>query len=189
MKPKKLVRKGTIAFVKEGEIEKIETIEELNKLYQLKVREELEEVLQSKHNDINEFADLISVVTAYARINGYDSKMLHKAVEEKIYSKGGFSDLALNNLNPENPSNRLYFETDNLSFKGTLIFQLESKADWIAKCPGFIPEKKSRAENWLWIDSNGNNLTIGEDFQAAEDLSTYPVKVYRLLRTSETLKK
>ncbi len=114
MNPKKLVRKGTIALVKEGEIEKIESLEELNKLYQLKVREELEEILMSKHNDVNEFADLISVVTAYARINGYDSKMLQKAVEQKIISKGGFSDLALNNLNPENPSNRLYFEKDQL---------------------------------------------------------------------------
>ncbi len=187
MNPKKLVRKGTIALVKEGEIEKIETIEELNKLYQLKVREELEEIVQSKHNDIMEFADLISVVTAYARINGYDSRMLQKAVEIKITEKGGFSDLALNNLNPENPSNRIYFEKDNLSFNGTLLFNLESKQDWINKCPGFIPEKKSRAELWLWLDNKGNTLTMGEDFEAAEELNTFPVRVYKLIRTSETL--
>jgi hypothetical protein len=64
------------------------------------------------------------------------------------------------------------------------VLELASKNDWINKIPRHLPELPMR-ENLLWIDSNGNSLTIGEDFQKAEDMRSYPVKIYRQVRVSE----
>lgn len=73
---------------------------------------------------------------------------------------------------------------EKISVNAELIITLYSKNDWIKKCPNHLPEK-SRVEIWLWIDINGNCLTIGEDFMAAEKQNSYPVKVYRIQRTKD----
>jgi hypothetical protein len=65
-----------------------------------------------------------------------------------------------------------------------LLLELESKNDWINKIPRDLPELSKR-EKMIWIDSNGNSLTVGEDFQKAEDMKSYPVKIYRQVRVSE----
>lgn len=110
MKPKKLIRKNIIEKLKEGEWETITDQEELNQLYAIKVREELAEIQESDHKDIFEFVDLIQVVFSFAKQNGFTHEEISKAMIEKSIDKGSFGRLALNNLNPENPSNRLYFE-------------------------------------------------------------------------------
>jgi len=109
MKPKKLIRSGITSKLKEGEWETITDKAELNKLYAIKVIEELKEIQASDHKDIMEFVDLIQVVYSFAYQNGFTQKELNDALVEKSASKGVFGDLALNNLNPENPSNKLYF--------------------------------------------------------------------------------
>lgn len=68
------------------------------------------------------------------------------------------------------------------------LFELASKQDWVNKVPGILPDKKRREEKWIWIDKNGNSLEIGLDFMVAEELQTYPVKVYRLIQVQETKK-
>ena len=110
MKPKKLLRKFITEKLKEGEWETITDQDELNKLYALKIREELEEIQTSEHKDIMEFVDLIQVTFSFAKQNGFTHEQLSVALIEKSVEKGSFGRLALNNLNPENPSNKLYFD-------------------------------------------------------------------------------
>lgn len=84
--------------------------EELNRLYAIKVREELVEIQASKHKDIMEFVDLIQVAFSLAKQNGFTHEQLSVALVKKSVEKGSFGRLELNNLNPDNPSNKLYFE-------------------------------------------------------------------------------
>lgn len=110
MKPKKLIRNRVTEILKEGEWETITDQVELNRLYEIKIREELAEIQASDHKDIMEFVDLIQVAFAFAKQNGFTHEELSLALIEKSVEKGTFGRLALNNLNPENPSNKLYFE-------------------------------------------------------------------------------
>ena len=113
MKPKKLIRNFVTHNLKKEEWETITDRDELNRLYALKIREELAEIQASEHKDIAEFADLITVVLSFAKQNGFTHDQLQRAMFDKCFEKGVFSNTALNNLNPNNPSNKLYFETKN----------------------------------------------------------------------------
>jgi predicted house-cleaning noncanonical NTP pyrophosphatase (MazG superfamily) len=110
MQPKKLIRSAIIEKLKEGEWEIIIDQDELNKLYVIKIREELAEVQASEYKDIFEFADLIQVAFSFAEQNGFTYEQLIQAMVTKSFDKGSFGKLVLNNLNPSNPSNKLYFE-------------------------------------------------------------------------------
>lgn len=109
-KPKKLIRSSITNLLKREEWETITDKAELNDLYATKIREELAEVQASNHQDINEFADLVEVAMAFAEVNGFSFLDVQTAREFKNREKGSFGKLALNNLNPENPSNKLYFD-------------------------------------------------------------------------------
>lgn len=113
MAVKKLIRSGIKKHLKDNEWELISNQDELNKLYALKIREELEEVQESDHKDIKEFVDLIQVVFAFAKVNGFTMNQLQEALITKSVEKGVFGRIALNNLNPDNPSNKLYFDETN----------------------------------------------------------------------------
>ena len=110
MKPKKLIREKITSKLKEGEFENITNQEELNALYALKIKEELAEIQDSDHKDIMEFVDLIQVAVCFAEQNGFSYEQIELAGNIKYVEKGKFSNLVLNNLNPENPSNKLYFK-------------------------------------------------------------------------------
>lgn len=110
MTPKKLIRSNITTTLKEGEWEEITDLKELNQLYALKIKEELAEIEAADHKDIFEFVDLIQVAHAFAKQNGFSHEEIMKAVYDKTDKKGGFGTLALNNLNPNNPSNKIYFE-------------------------------------------------------------------------------
>ena len=113
MKPKKLIRKFITEKLKEGEWETITDQKELKHLNAIKVREELAEIQESDHKDILEFVDLIQVAFSFAKQNGFTHEQMSTALVEKSVNKGTFGRLALNNLNPNNPSNKLYFETQD----------------------------------------------------------------------------
>jgi len=123
--PKKLIRKNITQKLKEGEWEEITNQDELNKLYAVKVAEELSEIEASNHQDIMEFVDLIQVAFSFAKRNGFTHEQLQAALLEKTIDKGNFGCLALNNLNPNNPSNRLYFKPKVVCFCGSTRF-----AEW-----------------------------------------------------------
>jgi len=109
--PKKLIRSLITNNLESSEWETIEDQVELNQLYALKIREELAEIQESDHKDIMEFVDLITVALAFARENGFDLSDISRAALTKGIEKGVFGRIALNNLNPSNPSNKLYYET------------------------------------------------------------------------------
>lgn len=73
-------------------------------------------------------------------------------------------------------------------FNGELVLTLESKREWINKVPSHLPEKL-KAQQLIWLDVNNNCLTIGEDFAAAEEMKSYPVRVYRVNRVAEVAEK
>lgn len=79
-------------------------------------------------------------------------------------------------------------QSELIKAKAVLFLTLESKQDWIRSVPNLLPEKESHLEEWLWVDNEGNTLRIGEDFTSAEELKSYPINVYRLIRATESLK-
>lgn len=121
MKPKKLIRTELAKKLPPHEVEIIESREELNKLYALKILEERAEIVASDHKDVNEFVDLIQATFQWARLNGFYDEILIDAMEVKSTDKGVFLDVALNNLNPDNPSNKIYFENEKPKSKIILL--------------------------------------------------------------------
>ena len=73
---------------------------------------------------------------------------------------------------------------ENIIVKGELLFELSSKREWINRVPKILPKKTRSAEQWLWVDVNGNVFECGADFMAAQKHATYPCKVYRLQSVS-----
>jgi predicted house-cleaning noncanonical NTP pyrophosphatase (MazG superfamily) len=125
---KKLVRIETVKLFKEGESEIITDKKELNKLYALKIKEELSEIQHSDHKDIMEFVDLIEVAYCFAEQNGFNRQDIDLHKIGKKERKGIFTNIALNNLNPDNPSNDIYFEKeaiDNITAKSLLNLCIE----------------------------------------------------------------
>ena len=56
-----------------------------------KVQEELQEIIDSKMKDPEEYADLIQVVLDMARVNGIEDLEILKANAKKFQEKGGFT--------------------------------------------------------------------------------------------------
>lgn len=108
--PKKIIRDKIIEKLSEGEWERIFDKRELNKLYELKVKEELQEIQNSEYLSEDEFADLLNVVLAFAALNGVTFDKLRYLMQSKIAQKGNLTNIVLTNLNPNNPSNALYFD-------------------------------------------------------------------------------
>lgn len=127
---KKLVRIETVKLFREGEAETITDQEELNKLYALKIKEELAEIQNSDHKDIMEFVDLIEVVHCFAERNGFTREEIGLARAEKRTKKGIFTNIALNALNPDNPSNEIYFRHDAIQ-KTSAKKLLQEQLDYI----------------------------------------------------------
>ena len=74
---------------------------------------------------------------------------------------------------------------EQVKVNGELIIELKSKQDWINRCPRHLPEKRRMSEQWVWVDIRGFVFHIGADFAIAEELNTYPCKVYRLISLEE----
>ncbi len=72
------------------------------------------------------------------------------------------------------------YQMENITVKGELLFELESKQQWVNRVPNILPDKTRAGEQWIWVDSNGNVFECGADFSAAEKAATYPCKVYKL---------
>lgn len=110
MKPKKLIRAKMTELFTNNEIETVEDKNELNKLYSLKIQEELQEIQNSNYKDIAEFGDLISVAMSFAVVNGFEPQEILQQIKNKDAAKGLYYNIASTNLNPSNPSNNIYFK-------------------------------------------------------------------------------
>jgi predicted house-cleaning noncanonical NTP pyrophosphatase (MazG superfamily) len=157
---KKLVRDKTPALFKNDEAEVITDQTELNKLYALKVKEELIEIQQADHKDIMEFVDLIEVAYSFAEQNGFSRQAINDARAEKVFKKGTFSDIALNNLNPNNPSNEIYF-------KNKIIEEIESPKLQLFKHMNLLIPKEYQSDKQL------DQLRFEASLNAVEELLNY----------------
>ena len=72
-------------------------------------------------------------------------------------------------------------EIQKIELNVRLVYQLDSKQEWIRRFPGALP-KLPMCEKYLCIDANGNSATVGEDFMAAEKQISYPIKIYLVQR-------
>jgi len=108
MTPRKLIRNGVIQKLKIEEWTLETNKEELNRLFDLKVKEELDEIIRSERRDVYEFADLLQVAHDYAALNGFSDDDLYKAIDQKLTDKGAFTNAVLISLNPNNSSSKLY---------------------------------------------------------------------------------
>lgn len=78
---------------------------------------------------------------------------------------------------------------EKITVNAELVLTLNSKREWINALPGALRRLPEWETNRLiWIDRNGNQASMGEDFSAAEDQGTYPIKVYRPLRIAHAIK-
>lgn len=76
---------------------------------------------------------------------------------------------------------------EKITLEAEEITTFHTFQEWVNKASsrigGFRKEQKI-----ICFDVNGNTLTIGEDFMYARDNNLFPVKAYRLIRTSEAKK-
>jgi predicted house-cleaning noncanonical NTP pyrophosphatase (MazG superfamily) len=107
---KKLIRNKMALQLNPNELDYCLDRKELIGLYTLKLKEEIEEIKNSNYQDIMEYADLIQVTLSLANLNGFKIEDVMKAIDDKYELKGGFTNLVLTNLNPNNPSNKIYLE-------------------------------------------------------------------------------
>jgi len=161
MKPKKLIRSGITEKLKEGEWETIADQEELNRLYAIKIREELAEIQASDHKDIFEFVDLIQVAFSFAKQNGFAHEQLSHAMMAKSLDKGSFGRLALNNLNPDNPSNKLYLIQRTMEYFGTNLTEW-GHYRWLLTEQGMQKQWNKFDELPFHPENLTNNLPKGE---------------------------
>lgn len=112
MKPKKLIRNKvpSVMNMDPTEFEVSKDLNELNQLFELKILEELAEIQRSEFKDIDEFGDLVRVVLDFANINGHDRAEVMIDMINKSDRLGIYDGTILNNLNPNNPSNKIYFK-------------------------------------------------------------------------------
>jgi predicted house-cleaning noncanonical NTP pyrophosphatase (MazG superfamily) len=108
--PKKLIRSKIVPNLQDNEWYYCDNKDELNKLFALKIQEELSEVTASGNSDIYEFADLLETVFSFAKLNGYDHKALKKACLKKANERGSINNIVLTNLDPDNVSNKIYIK-------------------------------------------------------------------------------
>jgi predicted house-cleaning noncanonical NTP pyrophosphatase (MazG superfamily) len=138
---KKLIRSKILDKLKPGEWEIISDKDELNFLYGKKVLEELYEIQSSGHKDIMEFVDLIHVTYAFANQNGFTNEEISKALLQKDSDKGYFDKIVLNNLNPNNPSNDIYFESGNHTKEEMCQMYVQGRQD---NYLDYFPEKHAK---------------------------------------------
>jgi len=170
MKPKKLIRQFIVQKLKLNEWELIEDKAELNRLYILKLKEEIAEIEKSNFEDISEFGDLVTVAFAFARMNGFNNEAVLSKMIEKALDKGEYSNCVLTNLNPENPSNALYFEPEPLDPHTCEL------------CVGDVVEDMDTGYDFLIADIHDNDART----YFGINLVNYSIEV--LFRTDLTLK-
>ncbi len=76
---------------------------------------------------------------------------------------------------------------DTIEIKAEFLLEIKSKRDWINRLPEALPKKKTFSEMFLFVDKNGYVFLTGKDFSVAEQLKSYPCKVYRLINVASLL--
>lgn len=74
-----------------------------------------------------------------------------------------------------------------LKLTGTELFQFSSFNDWVKNASERFYPYKHYGIHYVCIAKDNSVCYIGEDFMLAKDWDLFPVKVYSLTRTSETV--
>lgn len=75
-------------------------------------------------------------------------------------------------------------EVEKITLEAEHITTFHTFDEWVNKASSRIGGFR-KEQIIVCFDVNGNALTIGEDFMIARDKKLFPVKAYRLVRTSE----
>lgn len=77
-------------------------------------------------------------------------------------------------------------EIVNIQVNAEYLCTFKSFSQWVNKASSWIG-RLPKNEKIVCLDKNGNTVTGGEDFQFADKNDLFPVKAYRLLRSSEEI--
>lgn len=87
-----------------------DNLDELNRLYMLKIQECAAQIKNTEYKDPHAFAELIQATKDFALMNGgIDIDELVDAIEELDVRNGEYSNTIQINLSPNDPSNAIYF--------------------------------------------------------------------------------
>lgn len=86
----KLIRDGYQKSIDTNKLSKVQSKEELISYLTLKIKEELNEIIESDYKDIEEYADIIECIYSLAMINDILPNDIEKARIKKKMDKGGF---------------------------------------------------------------------------------------------------
>jgi len=87
---KKLIRDKYDTIIDESELEICTDTTQLKSYLLNKLDEELLELYQSKYKDVSEYADVLEVIFAIAKMNNISKDEILSRRIEKLYEKGGF---------------------------------------------------------------------------------------------------
>lgn len=73
-------------------------------------------------------------------------------------------------------------------FRAKFIKQFESHSEFLAYDKALLKEFYDKNDRVVCIDINNNCCNVMTDFEVARDQKTYPLKVYKLIRTSDVIK-
>jgi predicted house-cleaning noncanonical NTP pyrophosphatase (MazG superfamily) len=96
---KKLVRDHYYDIIDHNRLEKLTDVDETKHYLYRKLHEEINELVESDFKDIEEYADIITVLYRLASLNNIHKKDIEESYEEKIIKLGGFKlNLLFDNL-------------------------------------------------------------------------------------------
>lgn len=90
-KMKKLVRDHYYDIIDNSKLEKLDDIDEIKHYLFKKLHEEVNELVQSDFKDIDEYADVITVLYRLAELNNIQVQDISTAHENKLIKRGGFN--------------------------------------------------------------------------------------------------
>lgn len=93
--------KGDTVYVIKNKLER-------NRLFMLKVLEEVREIEASNFEDDREFADLLQIIYDWASVNGKADEIV-SLMNNKVADQGRYEGDAVQ-PDPNNPSNAIYYE-------------------------------------------------------------------------------
>lgn len=140
---------------------------------------DLEEYLHPEEIDVlNEFMDTESnfqYQLFFEEFNKLLSGRFHLLI-------AGYSDLIEKYCNPD--SDVLVPIENQITVKAEEVCEFISFSMWVNKASDWIGSFGPN-EKIICVDKNGNTLTGGFDFQYADSINLFPIKVYRLIRNTD----
>ena len=72
-----------------------------------------------------------------------------------------------------------------ITIQSVLLFQFDTFSSWVNHASSWF--KPYRHLSYVCLDKNNNVCHIGKDFMYSRDNNLFPVRVYKLIQSSEVL--